>query len=184
VSFRSKLQQTQPVRLMFPYATVPYPIQDEVEPDEDGVGFVLRMATVNGITFNQLARKLASPGHLYLPAVASSALAFMFGCSPIRLEQAFVKPYFRGDISQGAAFLGHQFLRPYLLKQAHPQLCPGCLAETQRAHAAWSVALVTCCPDHRVKLIDRCMCGRRVSWRRPSYLVPSWASSLPPKTTG
>lgn len=152
---------------MFPPETVPFPRQDEVGADEDGVGFALRMATANGITFNELARRLASPGHLYLPSHASSAVAFMFGCTPHRLEHAFVRRYFRGD-SFGAAFVGQHFLRPYHLRQTSPQLCPLCLGQNLRALAAWSISLVTCCPSHRIQLLDICTCGRPICWRRPS----------------
>jgi hypothetical protein len=147
--------------------TVPFPNQDEIGPDEDGVGYALRMATVNGLTFNDLARRFASPGHLYLPADAASALAFMFGCSPTTLEEAFVRRYFRGELS-GAAYLGHHFLRPYHVRQTRPQICPACIEQAIRAQAAWSISLVTCCPFHQLKLLDRCVCGRAVSWRRPS----------------
>lgn len=152
---------------MFVEATVPYPRQDEIDADEDGVGFALRMATLNGITFNELARRLASPGHLYLPANSTGAIAFMFGCTPMRLRSAFVTRYFRGE-AHGARFLGHNFLRPYHLRQTRPQLCPACIRQHARALAAWSVCLVTACPTHRFRLLDRCICGRPISWRRPS----------------
>ncbi len=152
---------------MFVGATVPYPRQDEIDDDEDGVGFALRMATLNGITFNELARRLASPGHLYLPASSSGAIAFMFGCAPMRLHSAFVTRYFRGE-AYGARFVGHDFLRPYHLRQTRPQLCPACIRQHVRALAAWSVCLVTACPTHRLRLLDQCICGRPVSWRRPS----------------
>jgi hypothetical protein len=153
--------------MMFSHATVPYPRQDEIDANEDGVGFALRMATLNGLTFSDLARVLASPGHLYLPAQASNAVAFMFGCTPARLELAFVRRYF-GAQTSGAFFLGHDFLRTYHLRQVRPQLCPMCLRQVQKALAAWSISLITCCPVHGIQLLDRCVCGRAISWRRPS----------------
>ncbi|PMS16463.1 hypothetical protein C0Z18_23110 [Trinickia dabaoshanensis] len=152
---------------MFPSSTAPYPRQDEIDADEDGVGFALRMATRNGITFNELARQLASPGHLYLPSQSVGAIALMFGCTPIRLHRAFVQRYFRGE-SYGAQFLGHEFQRPYFLRQTRPQICPACLRERTRALAAWSICLITACPFHGIRLLDRCSCGRPVCWRRLS----------------
>lgn len=125
------------------------------------------MATINGITFNELARQLATSGHLYLPARTSNAIAFMFGSSPLRLQRAFVRRYFR-DTAFGAEFIGHQFLRPYHLRQTRPQVCSLCLREKLRALAAWSICLVTACPVHRIRLLDKCVCGRPISWRRPS----------------
>lgn len=153
--------------MMLPRSTIPYPRQDEIDANEDGVGFALRLATLNGLTFNDLARRFASPGHLYLPARTSSSLAFIFGCTPARLAPAFVRHYFR-DSAFAAAFLGQDFLRAYHLRQTHPQICPECLRERQITLAAWSICLVTCCPVHAIRLIDRCVCGRAICWRRPS----------------
>ncbi|NTY41464.1 TniQ family protein [Burkholderia diffusa] len=152
---------------MRPFSAVPYPRQDEIHADEDGMGFALRMATRNCITFHDLARHFASPGHLYLPAQSASAIAFMFGCTPAKLCHAFVQRQFRG-CSVGAHFLGFDFLRPYHLRQTHPQLCPICIREQARALAIWSASLVTACPVHEIHLIEHCACGRPISWRRPS----------------
>lgn len=147
--------------------TTPFPCQDEIEANEDGVGFALRMATENGLSFSDLARHLASPGHLYLPANAAAAIAFMFGSSPIRVIPAFVDRYFCGEL-HGARFLGHDFLRTYHLRQTRPQVCPACLGAGSHALAAWSIGMVTSCPDHGIRLLDQCICGRPVHWRRPS----------------
>ncbi|MGA4211695.1 TniQ family protein [Ralstonia pseudosolanacearum] len=146
---------------------MPFPRQDEISLDEDGVGFALRMAISNGLTFCDLARHLASPGHLYLPASACGSVAFMFGCTPARLRRAFVVRSSRHGV-QAADFLDHHFLRPYHLRQARPQICPACVEENHRALAAWSVGLVTSCPKHGLRLRDRCQCGRAVRWRRPA----------------
>ena len=153
--------------MMLRTETTPFPRQDEIAPDEDGVGFALRMATANGLSFRELAGHLASPGHLYLPAHASDTVAFMFGCTPSRLKNAFVvRQCHRG--TQTADFLGHRFLRPYHLRQGSPQVCPACFAEDRVARAIWSVCLVTSCPLHGNRLLDRCQCGRPTRWRRPA----------------
>jgi hypothetical protein len=146
---------------------LPFPCQDEIDANEDGVGFALRMATMNGLSFNDLARHLASRGHLYLPASAAVAVASMFGGSPTRVLSAFVERYFRGEL-HGARFLGHEFLRTYHLRQTRPQVCPACLGAGTHALAVWSIGMVTSCPEHGIRLLDQCVCGRPVSWRRPS----------------
>ncbi|MCK4135577.1 hypothetical protein HFK86_25045 [Ralstonia pseudosolanacearum] len=153
--------------MMLRTETMPYPRQEEISPEEDGVGFALRMAIANGLTFCDLARHLATPGHLYLPATASGSVAFMFGCTPERLRRAFVVRKFH-DGAQAADFFDHHFLRPYHLRQGSPQLCPACIEESHRALAAWSVCLVTSCPKHGLRLLDRCQCGRPMRWRRPA----------------
>lgn len=147
--------------------TVPYPYQDEVNADEDGVGFALRMATRNGITFSQLARRFASTGHLTLPAGAASSLAFMFGADPVRLHAAFIKRYFH-DGAYSSRFMGHDFRRPYHLRQTRPQICPVCISLHSHALGAWSIDMVTACPQHGIQLLDHCACGRPIRWRRPS----------------
>ncbi len=153
--------------MMLRTETMPYPRQEEISPEEDGVGFALRMAIANGLTFCDLARHLATPGHLYLPATACGSVAFMFGCTPERLKRAFVvRESHQG--AQSADFLDHHFLRPYHLRQTCPQLCPACIEEDHRALAAWSVCLVTSCTKHGLRLQNRCQCGRSIRWRRPA----------------
>lgn len=131
------------------------------------MGYALRLATANGLTFHDLALHLASPGHLHLPASAIKTVAFMFGCRSEQLQRAFVVRRFL-DGSQAAQFLDHLFLKTYHLRQVRPQLCPLCLAETGRARAAWSVCLLTSCVYHGVRLVDRCACSRPIRWRRPA----------------
>lgn len=147
--------------------TIPFPCQDEIDANEDGVGFALRMATMNGLSFSELATHLASPGHLYLPADTAGAIAFMFGSNPARVTSAFVERHFRGNL-HGARFLGHEFLRTYHLRQTRPQVCPACLGAGSHTLAAWSIGMVTSCPAHGIRLLDHCVCGRPVRWRRPS----------------
>ena len=147
--------------------TVPYPYQEEIGIDEDGVGFALRMAVRNGITFSQLARKFASTGHLTLPASAAGSLAFMFGGDPARVQAAFMQRYVRNGAS-GVCFFGHDFRRPYHLRQTSPQVCPACISLHSHAPVAWSISMVTSCPTHGIRLLDHCACGRSIRWRRPS----------------
>lgn len=145
--------------------TQPFPLIDEIWPGEDGVGYALRMATRNALTFHQLASHLASPGHRYLPNSAASELAFMFGASTLKVANAIVARHRRGNVVE-AEFLSHTFHRAKHLRQAHPQVCPLCLQEGGHARASWSITLVCCCTVHKTALIDRCGCGRTLSWRR------------------
>ncbi|WP_350029132.1 TniQ family protein [Caballeronia sp. ATUFL_F2_KS9A] len=138
---------------------------DEIGPDEDGIGYSLRLASDNAIAFNQLAENLASPGHLYLPYAKSSELAFMFGATPQRLSRAIVHRYF-SDGSTIADYIGHTFYRPQHLRQTRPQLCPNCLVSEHRALASWSLTMMCCCTSCGTMLIDHCACNRLISWRR------------------
>src|SRR5262249_53061399 len=47
--------------------------------------------------------------------------------------------------------------------------CPMCLESWPYHRIPWDFALLTACPEHIVRLIDRChRCGRRVGWLHPS----------------
>ncbi|WP_232295847.1 MULTISPECIES: TniQ family protein [Ralstonia] len=135
------------------------------------------MAIANGLTFSELAQHLASPGHCYLPATACGSVALMFGCTPARLQRAFVVRSFQHE-ALAADFLDHHFLRPYHLRQAHPQICPACIGENHRALATWSIGLGTACPKHGLRLRDRCQCGRPLCWRRPALDICECGLSL------
>lgn len=150
--------------------TLPYPFVDEIFPDEDGVGYALRMADANALSFHQLATHLASPGHCYLPCSAAPALAFMFGGTSELIARALVRRHFEDGITV-ADFAEHRFLRPKHLRQLRPQLCPFCLLEHGHARASWSITMMCCCTEHEVCLIDQCVCGRSISWRRRSLLI-------------
>lgn len=55
------------------------------------------------------------------------------------------------------------------LNYGHPRLCPLCLRERPIWWAAWDLALVTVCPLHHRRMVNRCPgCQRKVSWRRPA----------------
>ncbi|WP_425530625.1 TniQ family protein, partial [Stenotrophomonas maltophilia] len=69
-------------------------------------------------------------------------------------------------------------MRPYHLRQAHPQICPACIGENHRALATWSIGLGTACPKHGLRLRDRCQCGRPLCWRRPALDICECGLSL------
>lgn len=155
----------------FPHnGTNPYPFRDEIFPDEDGVGYALRMGDANALTFHQLAVHLATPGHLYLPYSAAPSLAFMFGGTTSLISRALVRRHFLDGVT-AADFMGYRFSRPKHLRQTYPQVCPICLLDDRRTQASWSITLMCCCTKHNICLVDRCVCGRPVLWRRRSLLV-------------
>ncbi|WP_179214118.1 TniQ family protein [Paraburkholderia caledonica] len=157
--------------------TFPYPFVDEIFPDEDGVGYALRLAQANALSFHQLATFLASPGHCYLPYCSAPALGFMFGGTPEFIARALVRRHFEAGITV-ADFAEHRFSRPKHVRQSRPQICPFCLLERGHARASWSITMMCCCTEHKVCLIDQCSCGRPISWRRRSLLVCECGRSL------
>lgn len=156
----------------------PLPLQDEIGEDESGNGYALRMLSLNGLQFSDLARATASLGHTYLPASAAPYLSYVFGAQLSRVSRAIPRTYSRKGRTR-AAFMGNDFSRCYQLRHTRPQVCVQCLAEHGgRAKAAWEVVLYCACPKHRCRLIDLCNCGRPILWRRPSLYQCSCGADL------
>lgn len=64
-------------------------------------------------------------------------------------------------------FRGHT-IQGHALRNSRPVMCPLCVRELGYARSVWDLRLVTACPRHRIKLVDRCgHCGNPLSWLRP-----------------
>lgn len=48
------------------------------------------------------------------------------------------------------------------------RFCPQCLRQRDQWHVGWELRFADACPEHGVWLIDRCDCGRLLTWRRRS----------------
>lgn len=48
------------------------------------------------------------------------------------------------------------------------RLCPRCLRERDQWLVGWELRFADACPEHGVWLVDRCDCGRLLTWRRRS----------------
>lgn len=149
----------------------PLPVQDAIEPWESGNGYALRMVVANHLEFCDLTRALCSIGHRYLPFSAATTLAYWFGADPVTVAHSFPRSYkARGHMV--AQLKGAEFNRPYHIRASRPQLCGWCLRERESARLSWDVSLMTCCPKHRIRLVDRCSsCCRALSWRRPNVMT-------------
>lgn len=156
----------------------PLPVQDEIGDNESGNGYALRMLTANGLQFSDLARAAASVGHTYMPATAAPYLSYAFGASLSRLQRAIPRSYsLKGR--RRSAFLGHDFSRTYQLRYTRPQVCPSCLARPgARLQAIWEISLYTSCVEHECLLLDLCVCGRGISWRRAGPFECSCGADL------
>ena len=70
--------------------------------------------------------------------------------------------------SADRTFLGGVVNREFLIL-AHRRCCPDCLAHSVHHRAAWDFALLTACPLHATRLLDRCpRCSRHLGWRVPA----------------
>ncbi len=66
-------------------------------------------------------------------------------------------------------FAHHRFgaglLHRDMLDLASRRICPACLDRSTIHRRAWHVALLTACPDHAIRLVDRCpRCRRHLGW--------------------
>lgn len=158
---------------MFPDLRIgrPLPVQDAIGPQESGNGYALRMVVANHLEFCDLTRALCTIGHRYLPFSAAATLAYWFGADPVPVARAFPCLYkARGHLVTRLG--GAEFNRPYHIRVSRPQLCGLCLEQSASARLVWDVSLVTCCPMHEVRLVDRCpSCSRALCWRRPNVVT-------------
>lgn len=158
---------------MFPDLSLgrPLPVQDAIEPQESGNGYALRMVVANHLEFCDLTRALCTIGHRYLPFSAAATLAYWFGAGPVAVARSFPRSYkARGHLV--TQLMGAEFNRPYHIRVSRPQLCAVCLQEGMSARVLWDVSLVTCCPRHKIRLVDWCpSCHRALRWRRPNLVT-------------
>lgn len=149
----------------------PLPVQDAIEPQESGNGYALRMVVANHLEFCDLTRALCTIGHRYLPFSAAATLAYWFGADPVAVARSFPRSY-KAHGHLVTQLMGAEFNRPYHVRVSRPQLCVLCLQESMSAQVIWDVSLVTCCPRHKIRLVDRCpACHRALCWRRPSVVT-------------
>ncbi len=129
-------------------------------------GFVMRVSC--RLRFRN-AERLAGMAGLRQPGSATTAadlgsLAGLVGTSPASLAAAAYGPTARPGHH---SFLGGTVRREFL-RLGHRRACPLCLAASVHHRAAWDLALVTACPEHGVRLLERChRCGRKPGWTVP-----------------
>lgn len=143
------------------------PFHEEIGEFESGNGYALRLSEMNDVNFHDLASRIASVGHCYVPSAAAKWLAYVYGTSYERILARL--PLRRRQKGETVVDLfGHTLSRPYFVRTTRPQICSVCLDEALPCSITWELSLVTECSRHQVGLADQCgRCGRRISWRRP-----------------
>jgi hypothetical protein len=157
------------------------PFTEEPQPDENFVGYLLRLTQLNDYDTVSWILQMA---HIRDYADASSSfssdpsldllpLAQLAGVNCLKLSQLIYRPIRitanrkMGEYSVFGAPLAH-----YLIRRKHPKICPGCLREREYLRRVWDLAPVTACPLHKCLLLDECpSCGARISWSRRAISV-------------
>jgi hypothetical protein len=103
---------------------------------------------------------LRQPGSA-VTAADLSCLAQMAGTTSGSLEAVVYRPTVRPAHQM---FLGATVSREFIRLDVR-RFCPACLGERLHHRARWDLALTTACPDHRIRLVERCPgCGRSTAW--------------------
>ena len=110
---------------------------------------------------------LRQPGSAVTPA-GLDGLAGLAGVDTALLEGMSYRPTGRlAHCRFGAGELHREFL-----DISGRRFCPACLADYPYHRAAWDLALVTACPEHKARLVARCpACNRKTDWRQPTVAL-------------
>ncbi|MGW8788758.1 TniQ family protein [Heyndrickxia sporothermodurans] len=136
--------------------------------DETLHAFVLRLATANG--HDHPGWILAAAG---LGSTFATAPCDLAGLSGLTGGLATVDALARAACwdargREGRMLLSGKPVAASALALAHARICPACVDAVGTVRALWDLRCVSACPDHDVRLTDRCpRCGRRLGWMRP-----------------
>ena len=134
-------------------------------PGESGVGFLLRVASANGISMYKLRQLAGMTEAETFTAKHEDRLLALVG-----LAGDGASPLLPQRISGGGvACYGHRFRVRTMLRFRRPQFCPACIREAQVCAAHWDLSLSVACLRHGCFLQDFCpSCRAPVRWNRPS----------------
>lgn len=149
-----------------------FPVRDTVQPGESGQGYVLRLATANGLRGLPVVKSgLGRSRFQTLDGDDAARLSKWFGASEEVLLMA-LGHISRGASGEGFSYAGQEIGRSYFLNRGHPRVCPQCLTQDGFCRVEWDFSLVVACPHHSCHLADRCaMCGSALDWNRPGLMA-------------
>lgn len=156
-----------------------FPLRDTVRLGESGQGYVLRMASENGLRGLPFVKSGLGRSRFHtLDADDAARISKWFGAPEGELAEAL------GHISRDAAkngfsYAGQEIGRSYFLNRGRPRVCPLCISQHGFCRAEWDFVLVVACPRHACLLSDRCpVCDKAVDWNRPSLTACQCYSDL------
>lgn len=132
---------------------------------ESGQGFMLRMASSNGISLSRLRQLVGMTENETFSAKHENQLFGLVGLAG-HTSSELLPRRLRGG---GIICYGHRFRVKTLLRFRRPQVCPACIRETRCCAAHWDLSLSVLCLRHRCFLQDFCpKCHAAIRWNRPS----------------
>jgi hypothetical protein len=149
----------------------PFPVRVEADDDESGMGFLLRVASRNGVPLQALLRLAGTTKSRWTKPSSIPTLAHVAGVSSEWLRHRLVVE--RSDRgSRFSEWRGALWSFPLCFRGMKTQYCDACLRERCRCLAGWELSGAFACLQHRRLLKDRCPhCGRPVPWTRPTIDV-------------
>lgn len=150
------------------FRVMPLPVRVEPEPDESGLGALLRSAASNGIGLRYMLAWMGILGLSLKSRDQIAPLAEVAGLPPrwlqnnLRIERS-------SDGHRWAEWLGRAWTFPPSLRRLRVQYCPRCLRDRPICRSAWEITGAFACERHRTLLQERCPhCRSQVSWDRPA----------------
>jgi hypothetical protein len=144
------------------------PVRREHAPDECGVGFLMRLATANGMTLFRLLGWLQTAQPTSLRAADIRRINRVSGVSVHWLSEPLPQRILV-DGQTGWHFLGEVWSRSVAFRCRETQVCPQCLYERGYCRGFWRLSTISACTVHARWLLDRCRaCGRPIGWTRPA----------------
>lgn len=149
-----------------------FPLRDTVRSGESGQGYVLRMATDNGLRGLPFVKSGLGRSRFHtLDADDASRISRWFGAPEGVLAEALGRTS-TDTASAGFAYAGQEIGRSYFLNRGHPRVCPHCLSQHGFCRSEWDFVLVVACSRHACYLEDKCgVCSRPLDWNRPSLMT-------------
>lgn len=138
-------------------------------------GFVRRLAEINGITLSAVM-KLAGIGRLrpVSDEMQWQNLADAAGATVDTFDRMRHRPAGIVTAPGAVTFMGHALRISHLVRD-EMRVCPECIRTGGTLREVWSVAQITCCPQHGCELVDACDdCGRHLNFHHAGAEDP-WA---------
>lgn len=145
-------------------------VRSRPKEDETYLGFLVRLAEINSYDTPLWILQAADLGWKIHRLVSRKGLIRinkqLAELTQVKAEALERLPYQSTPDGRSVKFFQHD-IEPYLLRLDRERLCVECLKESNYCRKQWQFAAVTCCPIHKVLLIDECpACGESMTWFR------------------
>lgn len=157
-------------------------LREHPEPDESLTGYLIRLATLNGYEGPKWILSIAGvdksqskwdrPSFVFNYSNELEGLRELIGLQPRDLStMLYSRPNETEPTPNDYMFFGTS-VPGCLIVPGICKVCPLCLEEAPYCRRIWDFKLVTCCPLHKVLLIDQCQyCKKQIGWNRPTVVI-------------